>query len=66
MDFAKRTQVIGCCMRLHNLFIEQGMDESFLATMDGEAVQLPGDGAVEGRWRATPRFKDGRPVDQLN
>ena len=66
MDFEKRAPVIGCCMRLHNFCIDQGLDEEHLAAMNGAKFMLPGDGAVSGRWRTTPRFKDGRPVDQLN
>lgn len=46
--------------------IDQGLDEEYLAAMDGNNFMLPGDGNVSGRWRRTPRFEDGLPVKQLN
>ena len=61
--FNRRAPLIGACIRLHNFCIDQGLDEEHLAAMNGDEFMLPGDGAVAGRWRTTPRFEYGRPVD---
>jgi len=67
VDFHRRANLIGCCMRLHNFCIDSRITEAHLAEMDGRpAVAVPPDAGLEARWEPTPIFKDGRPVQSLD
>ena len=67
MRFDRRAKVVGCCMRLHNYYVENRVALDGLAECDGsDACTVPGDGVVEDRWERTPVFdRYGRPVESL-
>lgn len=65
--FRRRAALIGCCMRLHNFFIQRRISEEDLPKMNGKyAVPVPGDFGSKARWHRTPEFRDGRPVPYMD
>ena len=58
--FDRRTAMIGCCMRLHNICIDSRIAE--------ETMLVNGLGQTQpGRWEPVPKFdKEGRPVEYLD